>query len=141
MESKPKIKLYSVVIDCIDLCRLAEFYAKLIGWETVFSDAEYAVIGAPGSRQGAYPGITFQYNPDYERPVWPEKSGTQQQMEHLDFAVDDLEGAVRHAVDCGATIAAEQFSEHWRVILDPEGHPFCLCEMKHILDSVDCRLM
>jgi len=44
---------------------------------------------------------------------------------HLDFAVNDLEEAVQHAINCGATMAAEQFSEEWRVMFDPAGHPFC----------------
>lgn len=33
----------------------------------------------------------------------------QQQMAHLDFAVNDLEKAVQHAVRCGAAVAEEQF--------------------------------
>ena len=45
-------------------------------------------------------------------------------MAHLDFAVNDLEKAVQHAINCGATMAAEQFSEGWRVMFDPAGHPF-----------------
>lgn len=66
--------------------------------------------------QGAYPGITFQRNPEYVPPVWPEKPEAQQQMAHLDFAVNNLEEAVHYAVQCGATIAPEQFSDSWRVI-------------------------
>ena len=43
-------------------------------------------------------------------------------MAHLDFAVNDLEEAVQHAINCRATMAAEQFSEEWRVMFDPAGH-------------------
>ena len=32
-------------------------------------------------------------------------------------------------------MAAEQFSEEWRVMFDPAGHPFCLCRMKAIFES------
>ena len=32
-------------------------------------------------------------------------------------------------------MAAEQFSEGWRVMFDPAGHPFCLCQMKAIFES------
>lgn len=56
-------------------------------------------------------------------------------MAHLDFAVNNLEEAVRYAVQCGATIAPEQFSDDWRVMFDPDGHPFCLCQMKLIFES------
>ena len=86
-------------------------------------------------RRGGYPGITFQQNSEYEPPVWPERSGMQQQMAHLDFAVNDLEKAVQHAVRCGAAVAEEQFSDAWRVMLDPAGHPFCLCQMKSMMES------
>ena len=56
-------------------------------------------------------------------------------MAHLDFAVNDLEKAVQHAVRCGAAVAEEQFSDAWRVMLDPAGHPFCLCQMKSMMES------
>lgn len=135
MEENLKIKMYAFTVDCIDPYALAKFYADLLGWVIPFHDADWACIGAPGTEQGAYPGITFQRNPDYRPPVWPEKPGTQQQMAHLDFAVTDLEEAVRHAIRCGATVANEQFSEEWRVMLDPAGHPFCLCRMNPIFES------
>ena len=89
----------------------------------------------PGTNQGAYPSILFQRNPEYQPPVWPEKPEAQQQMAHMDFAVNDLEKAVHHAVQCGARIAEEQFSDHWKVMLDPAGHPFCLCLMKDVIES------
>jgi len=56
-------------------------------------------------------------------------------MAHLDFAVNDLEKAVSHAVNCGAIVADTQYSNEWRVMLDPAGHPFCLCEMKALMES------
>ena len=56
-------------------------------------------------------------------------------MAHLDFAVNDLERAVEHAIQCGASVAAEQFSDDWRVMFDPAGHPFCLCQMKSVMES------
>lgn len=47
-------------------------------------------------------------------------------MIHLDFGVDDLKEAVQWAVAAGATVAAHQPQDDVRVMLDPEGHPFCL---------------
>ena len=64
--------------------------------------------------------------------MWPEEPEAQQQMSHIDIAVNDLEKAIGHAVQCGATIAEAQFSDNWKVMLDPAGHPFCLCLMMHI---------
>lgn len=135
MKSGLNIKFYSVVIDCSDPRALAEFYARLTGWQLAFVTDECAIIAPPGSAQGAYPGITFQLNPDYVPPVWPEAPDKQQQMEHLDFAVNDLEAALRHALECGASKASTQFSDSWTVMLDPAGHPFCLCDMKSVMNS------
>lgn len=141
MEHKPNMKLYAFTIDCKEPYALAQFYAGLMGWEVVFHTEEWACVGAPGAGQGGYPGLLFQQNPDYVPPVWPEEPGAQQQMAHLDFAVDDVEQAVQHALCCGATVAPEQFSSDWTVMLDPAGHPFCLCRMKEVLDSPSCALL
>jgi predicted enzyme related to lactoylglutathione lyase len=136
-----KIRMYSFTLDCKDPYELAKFYAGLLHWEIPFHNEEYACIAAPGTAQGAYPGITFQRNPVYTPPVWPEKTKAQQQMAHLDLAVDDLEKAVQHAIHCGATIADEQFSDTWTVMLDPAGHPFCLCQMKPVFESSHFALL
>ena len=135
MENSVQIKLSAVTVDCKDHNALAQFYAALLQWEVAFHDDDYACVGVPGTPQGAYPGLTFQRNPDYVPPVWPEEPKAQQQMEHLDFAVNDLEKAVRHAVACGATVAPTQFSDAWTVLFDPAGHPFCLCLMKELMES------
>lgn len=135
MDDGLKIKLYAFTMDCTDPRELAEFYAALLKWEVVFCDEEYACVGPLGAQQGAYPGITFQGNPAYQPPVWPDVPEAQQQMAHLDFAVNDVEKAVRHAVHCGATVANEQFSDNWTVMIDPAGHPFCLCQMKSVIES------
>jgi hypothetical protein len=48
-------------------------------------------------------------------------------MMHFDFQVDDLDSAVGEAVALGATVAPHQPQQNVRVLLDPSGHPFCLC--------------
>ena len=48
-------------------------------------------------------------------------------MMHFDFQVADLDLAVAEAVALGATVADDQPNEHVRVLLDPAGHPFCVC--------------
>ena len=135
-----KIKMSAFTLDCKDPQELAKFYAALLQWEIPFQDEEYVIVGAPGTNQGAYPGITFQRNPEYQPPVWPEEPEAQQQMAHIDFAVNDLEKAVQYAIQCGATVAGAQFSDDWRVLFDPAGHPFCLCQMKHIFESPNFAL-
>ena len=135
MTDELKIKMSAFTLDCKDLHELANFYAALLHWDIPFQDEEYVVLGAPETNHGEYPGITFQRNPDYIPPVWPEEPEAQQQMAHIDFAVNDLEKAVQYAIQCGATIAEKQFSDNFTVMFDPAGHPFCLCQLKHIFES------
>jgi len=140
MADELKIKMYSFTVDCEDPDALARFYAALLRWEMASIDEEYAIAYPPGANQGSYPGITFQRNPGYMPPAWPEKPEAQQQMAHLDFAVNDLEKAVQYAIHCGATVADAQFSVDWRVMIDPAGHPFCLCQMKSMIESAHFAL-
>jgi hypothetical protein len=49
-------------------------------------------------------------------------------MMHLDFQVADLDAAVAAAVALGAETATRQPQAHVRVLIDPAGHPFCLCK-------------
>lgn len=72
MHDELKIKMYSFTMDCKDPHELAKFYAALLNWEIAFYNEEYACVGAPGTNQGTYPGITFQRNSEYKPPVWPE---------------------------------------------------------------------
>ncbi len=141
MDEELKIKMSALTLDCKDPLELAKFYAALLKWEIPFYDEDYAIVGAPGANQGEYPGITFQRNPEYIPPVWPEEPEAQQQMAHIDFAVNDLEKAVKYAVQCGATIAGQQFSDRWTVMFDPAGHSFCLCDMKQVFESPHFALL
>ena len=141
MDDALKIKLYSFTVDCNDPNELAKFYGALLNWEAISFDEDYACVYPPGTKQGAYPFVLFQRNPDYVPPVWPAEREAQQQMAHLDFAVNDLEQAVQHAIKCGATVAKQQFSDEWRVMFDPAGHPFCLCMMKPLMESEHFKLL
>ncbi len=141
MNAELKIKLYATTLDCKNPLELAEFYAALLGWAVVFGDEVFATVAPPGVAQGGYPGITFQANPAYLPPVWPDEPNAQQQMAHLDFAVNDVESAVLHAKKCGAALAEKQFTDDWVVMLDPSGHPFCLCKAGHLFASPDFALL
>ena len=121
-----QIALDAVVLDCVEIRPLADFYVRLLGW-TVHRDfgEEWMDICPPGGGVK----IAFQKNGDYAPPVWPEEAGAQQQMAHLDFAVRNVEEMARatgHAVACGAALAPVQYGENkWVTLLDPAGHPFC----------------
>lgn len=141
MDHELKIKMYAFTVDCSNPHELAKFYAGLLKWESLDLDENWACVYAPGTQQGSYPGMTFQKNPEYIPPVWPEEPGAQQQMAHLDFAVNDLEQSVAHAIACGAVIAKDQFSDDWSVMFDPAGHPFCLCQLKSVMESEQFGLL
>jgi predicted enzyme related to lactoylglutathione lyase len=117
-------KLIATTIDCPEPRKLAAFYQALTGWETTYEDEEYAAVAPRGDTQ---PSINFQRVEAYTAPGWPDQSHPQQF--HLDFYADaDLDTAEAAALVLGATVAEHQPQpDRWRVMLDPAGHPFCLC--------------
>lgn len=117
------IELSAVVLDCPDAHELAEFYVRLLGWDVKWRDHDFVLIRPPDSNAT---GLSFQSEPWYLPPVWPEQEGEPHKMAHLDFRVADLAAAEAHALAIGATRAGYQPLEDARVFLDPAGHPFCL---------------
>lgn len=111
------------VLDASDARALAYFYRDLLGWELATDEPDHGVL-AP--RDGSVAYLATQTAAGYQRPVWPDADGAQQMMMHLDFEVSDLAAAVAHAVELGATVAGFQPQDDVRVLLDPDGHPFCL---------------
>ena len=122
MSQKPRITLATVVLDCPDANALADFYSRLLGWEVARREPDWALMRSPDGGTG----LSFQSEPWYRPPVWPEQGDEPHKMLHLDLQVDDLEAGVAHAVESGATLAEFQPQEGVRVLLDPAGHPFCL---------------
>ena len=123
--SNPRIRLGTINMDCRDSQAMADFYGKLLGLELTWRDPDDDFIVMANPAGG--PSISFQPYPDYQPPVWPEQPGEQWKMIHLDLSVDDLEAATAHAIACGGRLAEFQGREDLRVVLDPAGHPFCLC--------------
>jgi catechol 2,3-dioxygenase-like lactoylglutathione lyase family enzyme len=113
---------WGVVLETPDSSALARFYSDLLGWEIAKEDPDGAAIAPPDGV--AY--LAFQTSPEYVPPVWPAADGAQQMMMHLDFEVEDLDAAIGHAIELGATQADFQPQDDVRVMLDPDGHPFCL---------------
>ena len=114
--------LGNIMINCGDEQRLCEFYRKLLGWE------KYEMFGRPALL--GTNGIVFLFisEEDYDPPVWPEENGKQQKQMHFDFQVPDVTAAVEYAQSLGATKAAAQFGgSEFVTMIDPSGHPFCLC--------------
>jgi catechol 2,3-dioxygenase-like lactoylglutathione lyase family enzyme len=114
---------WGAAIEAPDPGALARFYSELLGWPIGHEEPGTAILAAPGG--SSY--VVFQQASDYRPPVWPPADGEQRPMMHLDFQVGDLDSAVDDALALGATAASSQPQENVRVLLDPAGHPFCLC--------------
>jgi catechol 2,3-dioxygenase-like lactoylglutathione lyase family enzyme len=119
---RPRLTLSGIVLDTPDPRALAAFYQRLLGWTIGTDDPDWVTLRSPDGG----PGLSFQVEAAYRRPVWPAGPGDQQMSVHLDIGVDDLEAACAHAVEAGAVPAAFQPQDDVRVHLDPDGHPFCL---------------
>jgi catechol-2,3-dioxygenase len=118
----------AVTIDSRNSEELSDFYQKLLGWEKMHHSEDGSDFIAVYGKEGQGPLLVFQDDPDYEPPVWPSETGRQQTMVHLDLFMtwDEYDDAIRHAISCGAAPAQVQFSDKWKVMLDPAGHPFCI---------------
>ncbi|HWL41494.1 MAG TPA: VOC family protein [Ilumatobacter sp.] len=113
--------LSGIVLDCANPPALAQFYSDLTGWPVYDgSSDEWATIEAPFGVALAFQGVD-----DYVAPSWPGTEPPQQF--HLDFDVPDLDAGEAQVLALGARKAEHQPGESFRVYLDPEGHPFCLC--------------
>ncbi len=112
-------RLGSIALDCAEPLPLAQFWAELVGGEIAFTSDDFVAVKTD---RGWLSTVRVA---DFVAPTWPESSSPKQM--HLDLAVDDLEAAEAEAIRLGACRASEQPSpEHWRVMIDPAGHPFCL---------------
>lgn len=122
MTDRPALRLSGVVLDAADPDALATFYENLLGWARVEDEPGWIKLGAPDG--GA--GLSFQREPLHRSPVWPSTSAEAQMQIHLDIQVEDLDRGQAFALSVGARLAAIQFQDDVRVLLDPVGHPFCL---------------
>lgn len=123
MQARAAGMWWGTALEAPDPGALARFYAALLDWPLVHEEPGTAVVAAPEGP--VY--VVFQQATDYRPPVWPPRPGEQRPMMHFDFQVGDLDAAVAEAVALGATLAEHQPQAHVRTLLDPAGHPFCLC--------------
>jgi catechol 2,3-dioxygenase-like lactoylglutathione lyase family enzyme len=120
----PALTLTTVTLGASDPPALARFYERLLGWRIEADSADETWLAMRNPAGGV--GLAFQYEEFHAHPVWPGRPGEQQMMVHLEIRVNDLDAALRHALNCGAVPADFQPQADVRVCLDPEGHPFCL---------------
>ena len=113
--------LAMVNLDCADPKALAAFYGEALGWEIAHSEDEYAMISGDGV------SIGFGRVEDYRAPEWPGSDAAPKRY-HLDLYVDDLVKVETRFLELGAVKPEFQpGGGRWHVLLDPGGHPFCLC--------------
>ena len=112
-------KLHGTVVDCRNPEDLAKFYANLLGYMVVQSEADWAVIGDSPDR----PGIAFQFVDNFNAPEWP--SGDIPTQIHFDIRVEDFEAAVAEIESLGGRLLSKSSETFW-VCTDSEGHPFCI---------------
>ena len=119
----PRLQLFA--LDCPDPLALADFYSRVTGFSVEplgdFPPEDVTWIELMTEDCST---LAFQKVEHYVAPTWPE--GPVPQQAHLDFTVVDLDKGEAHVLAVGATKAAVQPGESFRVYLDPVGHPFCL---------------
>jgi hypothetical protein len=129
--TRPDIAVRTVCLDCEDAHAMAGFYGALLGWEPTFTEPHWVLMRNPDGGIG----LSFQAEPSYRPPTWPEQGDLQQKMIHLDVRVTPSQGqtpeealvaALEVAVAAGGTPADHQPRDDLRVVLDPAGHPLCL---------------
>lgn len=121
-----------VNVDVDDLDRAVRFYTSALGLrvgrrftgggiELVGAEAPiYMLVAAPGT--SPFPGAAVTR--DYRRHWTPV---------HLDFAVDDIEAAVKQVEAAGARVEVPIEQHKWgkmAVLADPFGHGFCLLQFQ-----------
>ena len=114
---------WGTALEAPDPEALGAFYSTLLDWPVVHQEPGTTVIKPP--QDAVY--MVFQRAEGYVAPVWPPAPGDQRPMMHLDIQVDDLDVSTADALALGARLADVQPRDNVRVLLDPVGHPFCLC--------------
>jgi len=117
-----KATIGDIAIDCTDPECTREFYSALTGWEKRTLWDCPALVADRGL-------VILFMDCALIPPVWPEEPGKQQKQMHLNLQVTDLPAAVKEALRLGATRPTTQYGgDEFVTLLDPEGHPFCLCQ-------------
>lgn len=120
VERADAARLGSVVIDTDDPAGLARFYADLLGWSAEETEEDWIYLRGPHDV-----GLGLQLSIGHRAPTWP-RSDVPQQM-HVDFYVDDLTASIARALRLGARRSGVPDGKTFVTLIDPSGHPFCLC--------------
>ncbi|WP_433472465.1 VOC family protein [Spirillospora sp. CA-142024] len=103
------VRISGIVIDAVDLERMALFWSRLLDLEITRREDEWISLGS---------GLALQRV--------PEPKSVKNRL-HLDLVADDLESACARAAELGAVPAGALREDLWQVWKDPEGNEFCIC--------------
>ena len=115
-------RLWGITLDCVDVPRVARFWAVLLGAEPTPDDdlPGWLRIEPPGPGS---PRVSFQ-------PVPEPKVG--KVRIHLDLLVDGIDAGIARVVDLGGSETGERHDYDAGVVVvmaDPEGHEFCIAQL------------
>ncbi|RPF25582.1 hypothetical protein EDD96_7106 [Streptomyces sp. Ag109_G2-6] len=116
-------KVLSHAIWADDGGELAEFYAAALG--TQVSEPYRDEDGNPAAFPVWVGGMMYVFwsATTFKAPTWPQD----ELAFHMDISFDDIEAAEKRLLGLGATKPAHQpGGDHWTVLLDPSGQPFCI---------------
>jgi hypothetical protein len=116
-----KARVSGIAIDCPNAESLCAFYTALLGIERSSPDA--FMIGGDGDSAVE---VWFQEVENYVPPTWPTQERGQQI--HFDIDCEDRQASVARAIELGARVADDTPGQSFTVMIDPIGHPFCLCD-------------
>jgi predicted enzyme related to lactoylglutathione lyase len=109
-------RIDEVVVDCLDPAALATFWGRVLGTEPAVRNPAWVTLRDPDT------GVTVAFQ------GVPEPKRGKNRL-HLDVQVADMATATTDCVALRATVVGPVVEdEHgwFQVMLDPEGHEFCL---------------
>ncbi|WKX72283.1 VOC family protein [Streptomyces sp. XD-27] len=105
--------------------KLAEFYAAALGAEVgdAYADETGAEVAFPVPVGDAT--YFFSTAKSFKAPDWPAA----ELPFHLDLTFADAAAAEQRLLELGATKPEFQpGGDHWTILLDPSGQPFCISQ-------------
>ena len=124
METHPILRRPNIVIDVGDLERGAKFWGALLGVQAgqPRGNGEYLTVGL----LSADLLLVLQKVPEAK---------TTKNRVHLDFTVDNVDGAVRKINDLGGRQLSKRFVGSGATITDPDGNEFCIDAFTRSIDG------
>ena len=125
------LRWYSVVVDCHDVKKQAQFWAEAMGWKLVYeADDEHVIVPSWVDESTARDTPWEQVGPGMVFVPVPEGKTVKNRL-HIDLAPhtsQDRDAEIARLESLGATRAdvGQSDAVTWTVLADPEGNEFCV---------------